>query len=101
LENEFNHRLEKLYDLGDTKIELKDLSLQKFMWIGYFLTQTQRAGMIEERDVEITEETMQEIEALNGGVLKQKDLEKLGFIRNSDEPEHGILELYHKRIRPI
>lgn len=33
-EDEFNAALSNLYDTGDLRLEMKDGSLQKFMWIG-------------------------------------------------------------------
>ena len=33
-EDEFNYQLCELHDLGDTKIELRDGGLQKFLWVG-------------------------------------------------------------------
>jgi len=46
----------------------------------------------------MNEEEMKEIERLNGGVLKQADLAKLGFNRNSYDVRDGVYDLYWKRI---
>lgn len=32
-EDSFNYQLAELYDIGDAKIELRDGSLQKFLWV--------------------------------------------------------------------
>lgn len=32
-EEQFNYLLSELYDIGDTKIELRDGKLQKFLWV--------------------------------------------------------------------
>lgn len=34
LENEFNYRLDKLYELGDRRIRLKNGTTEKFIWVG-------------------------------------------------------------------